>query len=286
LDKEAPLAGSIEALKKAFDKTVLRPDDRMDLARAALLIARLAYPDLDEPSCLAELDGLAARLKERIAGVTDLHRLAEEMTRLLCEEEGFRGNSKDYYDPDNSYLNRVLDRRTGIPITLSLVHMEVGRRAGLTVHGIGLPGHFITGLYGPEGRILMDPFYRGTALDEEECRRRVAVQYGGSKIFGVHLLEPVGPKEMLVRLLRNLKGIYIQMDEGMKTFQLIEWIISIDPNAGGEFKERGLIYENLGRFDLAARDMKKYLTLAPEAQDAQAIRSRIERLKEKTSRLH
>ena len=280
------MAGSIEAPKKTLDKTVLCPDEPTDLARAGLRIARLAYPDLDESFYLAELDRLAARLRERIAGVADLHRPAEAMARLLCEEEGFRGNSEDYHDPDNSYLNRVLDRRTGIPITLSLVYMEVGRRAGLTVQGIGLPGHFIIGLYGSEGRILMDPFYRGTVLDEEECRRRVAVQYGGSKVFGAHLLNPAGPKEMLVRLLRNLKGIYIQMDERMKILHLIEWITVIDPNAAGEFKQRGLIYEHMGGLDLAVRDLEKYLSLAPEAQDAQAIRSMIEKLKKETSGLH
>jgi regulator of sirC expression with transglutaminase-like and TPR domain len=280
------LPARMEQLKQQFEQTVLRPDDRVDLARAGLVIARLAYPDLSESVYLAELDRLGAALKDRITGVTDLHRIAVEMVRLLCLEEEFKGNTKKYYDPDNSYLNRVLDRRLGIPITLSLVFIEVGLRAGLTVQGIGLPGHFIIGLYDATGRILLDPFYRGALLKEEDCRRRVAVQCGGSKLFGTHHLNPVPARKLLARLLRNLKGITLQTEDRMKALQLIQWIIAIDPDAVEEFKERGLFYESVGRFDHAVEDFRKYLTLVPQARDAQDIQLRIERLEGVSPPIH
>jgi regulator of sirC expression with transglutaminase-like and TPR domain len=280
------LSDSVVELQRAFTRTALCPDDQIDLARTALLIARLAYPDLDESFYLQLLEGMAARLRGRITNERGMHRIAEEMSRLLFQEEGFVGNSAFYYDPDNSYLNRVLDRKKGIPITLSLVHMEVGRRAGLTVRGIGLPGHFITALYGDEGRILVDPFNGGVVLDENDCRRRIALQYGGSKVFGTHLLDPVGPKKIIVRLLRNLKGIYRQVGEMMKGFQVVEWIIALDPNAAIEYRERGLLYKSLGAFDFAVRDLQKYLSLLPDAEDAEDVQSEIERLEGETPLFH
>ncbi|SPF33597.1 conserved hypothetical protein [Syntrophobacter sp. SbD1] len=280
------LTDSVVALNEEFDKTISGPEDRIDLARVWLIISRLAYPDLDESLYLAQLDRLAGRLEQTITSGADVRLIAQTMARVLCEEEGFRGNSKEYYDPDNSYLNCVLDRRTGIPITLSLVYMEVGRRAGLDVRGIGMPGHFIIGVYGAGNRCLMDPFHRGVVLDEEECRRRVAVHHGGSRVFGPRFLEPVGPKAILVRLLRNLKGIYIHAEDDIKYFQSLEWIIALDPNAAAEFKERGLIYETLGAYDRATRDMEKYLFLAPDSPDARVIQSKIEQLKETTSTFH
>lgn len=269
-----------------FKKMALSPDDLIDPARAALLIARIAYSDLDESFYLAQIETMAVRLKARIAGSTDIRLAAGEMTRLLFEEEGFRGNSKDYYDPDNSFLNCVLDRRIGIPITLSLLLMEVGRRAGLTVRGIGLPGHFIAGLYGEEGRILIDAFYRGAILDEDECRRRVAHHYGDWNALGANILDPVRPKEMLARLLRNLKGIYRRTGDDMKLFQVLEWIISLNPETAVEYKERGLLYENLGASDRAVKDFRKYLSLSPHAEDAEEIRTRIEILEQDVSRFH
>ncbi|MDR3554305.1 MAG: transglutaminase-like domain-containing protein [Syntrophobacteraceae bacterium] len=280
------LTDHFASLNEQFLSATMCPEDRIDLVHAALLISRLAYPDLDEPFYLAELEELGRRLRAMTEGLGDAGRIAQMMARLLCEEEGFRGNSKDYYDPDNSYLNRVLDRRTGSPISLCLVYMEVGRRAGLSVRGIGMPGHFIAGLYSGGRRCLVDPFHCGVVLDEEECRRRVAVQHGGFKPFGPRLLDPAPPKRMLVRLLRNLRGIYTHRSEGIKSFQIIEWIVALDPHAADEYKMRGYIYEGMGAFDLAVRDMEKYLSLTLDPPDAQAIHTRIEELGKKTSRLH
>ncbi|MGC9194201.1 MAG: SirB1 family protein [Syntrophobacteraceae bacterium] len=273
-------------LRDKFRETILEPEGPIDLARAGLLVSRLAYPDLDEPALMAELDVLAARLRARTAGLTDIGALAETMGVVLCQEEGFRGNPKDYYDPDNSYLNRVLQRRTGIPITLCLVYMEVGRRAGLDVRGIGIPGHFIIGVYGEEGRILVDPFYRATVLDEKECRRRAAVQHEGALVWKPRFLLPVDEKALIVRLLRNLRGLYASIGDDARSLQALEWIIALAPNPAAELKTRGFIYERLGASAFAVKDLEKYLVLQPDAPDAFYIQSTIERLKEKGARLH
>lgn len=279
------MTGIADDLKEEFKKKILQPEDRIDLARAGLLISRLAYPELDEVALMAELDAIAARLEARITGLSDVRAIAEAMGDVLYQEEGFRGNSKDYYDPDNSYLNRVLERRTGIPITLSLVYMEVGRRAGLDVRGIGFPGHFMVGVYG-EGRVFVDPFYRGVALDEEECRRRVAVQHGGELTWNSRFVRPLDEKAIIVRLLRNLRGVYGSIGDDAKSLQALEWIIALAPDAAAELKTRGFMFESLGAFDLAVRDLQKYLFLRPGSSDALYIQSTIDRLKEKRAKLH
>jgi regulator of sirC expression with transglutaminase-like and TPR domain len=286
LNKDLVLTGLAGDLKEKFRETILEPQARMDLARAALLVSRLAYPDLDEPAVMAKLDVLAARLAARTSRFTDSGAIAETMSVVLCEEEGFRGNSKDYYDPDNSYLNRVLETKTGIPITLSLVYMEVGRRAGLDVRGIGIPGHFIVGLYGGEDPILIDPFYRGTILDEKECRRRAAVQHEGALVWNPRFLRPLDEKAIIVRLLRNLRGIYMSIGDDARSFLVLEWIIALASNPAAELKTRGAMFERLGAFDFAVKDLERYLALQPDAPDAPDIQATIARLSDIRARLH
>lgn len=155
------LTGLVVALNEEFKRRALSSEGPIDLARASLLVSRLVFTDLDEQPLLTELDKLAARLEARTTGLLDVRAIAETMGEVLCVEQGFRGNSSNYYDPDNSYLNRVLERRTGIPVTLSIVYMEVGRRAGVDVRGIAIPGHFMVAVYRGEGRIFVDQFYRG-----------------------------------------------------------------------------------------------------------------------------
>ena len=262
------------------------PDDRIDLAKAALLISRTEYPHLDESFYLGRLEDMAARLKPRIAGKTSPEVVIKEINRLLFEEEEFRGNTHNYLDPRNSFLNQVLERKLGIPITLSLVYMQVGRKAGLHIQGIGLPGHFITALCDDRCKILIDPFNQGKILSEEECRQMVMSRYGGERGFETRFLDPAGPKHILARMLRNLKAIYRHMDEELKAFQMIEWIVALDPNAPTELRERGLLYEAIGDFARAVRDLGKYLELSPMAEDEEMIRAKIEMLRDKTSLIH
>jgi regulator of sirC expression with transglutaminase-like and TPR domain len=262
------------------------PDDRIDLAKAALLISRTEYPHLDESFYLGRLEDMAARLKPWIAGTTSPEVLTKEINRLLFEEEGFRGNIHNYLDPRNSFLNQVLERKLGIPISLSLVYIEVGRRAGLDVQGIGLPGHFITALIHESGRILVDPFNRGRILTKTDCRQMFVQRYGESRGFETRFLDLVGPKDILARMLRNLKAIYSHIDEDLKAFQMIEWILALDPNATNELRERGLLYEAIGDPDRAVRDLSRYLEFSPMAEDEEIIRAKIDMLKDETPLIH
>jgi len=187
-----------------FRHAVTRPDAELDLAQAALLIAEPEYPDLDIPRCLETLDALgasAARVAPR-SGEPALQRIA----RHLHEDAGFHGNDEDYYDPRNSYLNEVLSRRTGIPITLAVVVMEVARRAGVVAQGVSFPGHFI--LRG-EGPIYVDPFDAGL-LDEEKLRELHARTTGSSQKPDPRLLAPASKRAILARMLNNLRAIFTE----------------------------------------------------------------------------
>ena len=276
----------IEEVRAKFSRLASLPDDRIDLVRAALLISRIEYPNLDESIYVNRLDELGERLRPRIGKSSGTREMLDAQNHLLFAEEGFRGNLENYYDPRNSFLNHVLDRKVGIPITLSLVYMEVGRRAGLQVHGINLPGHFIVALVHENDKIYMDPFNRGKILSEEECRQRVEVRPGEVGGSERRSLDPVRPKAMLVRILRNLKGIYRQMNKELKKFQMIEWILALDPGATREHLERGSLYEAMGAFDLAVKDLEKYLELWPAARDREMVEAKIEILKTATPTVH
>jgi regulator of sirC expression with transglutaminase-like and TPR domain len=262
------------------------PEEKIDIPRAALLISQFEYPHLNSSAYMARLDDMGERLRIRIAGQVHAVDLIDAINHLLFVEEGFKGNLENYYDPRNSFLNQVLDRKLGIPITLSLVFMEVGRRAGLNVQGINLPGHFIAALFHGNGALYVDPFNRGKILPEEECRHRMVTRSMGKDLLDGSLLEPVKPKALIVRLLRNLKSIYRRVNRDIKAFQMIEWILALNPNAGKELLERGNLYESMGAFDLAARDLKRFLALYPENQEKEAIQAKIQTLEMGTSRIH
>jgi regulator of sirC expression with transglutaminase-like and TPR domain len=255
------------------------PDHEIGLARAALAIARLEYPDLDPSAYMDRLAGLAAGLKSRIGSVETPEDRINELNRLLFDEEGFRGNRDHYYDPRNSFLNEVLDRKLGIPVTLSIVYIEVGRRADLPLYGIGFPGHFFTGLLTDSGNIFIDPFQKGKLLSEDDCRDMFRSLTGGRRPFDGSYLAPAWPKEILVRLLRNLKAVYLQRSQELKALRIIEWILILAPDSARELRERGLMYDALGDVHGAINDLKRYLELSPDAEDAENLTEVIERLK-------
>ena len=244
---------SLDEIRERFAEYGTKADHEIDLARAALLISKLAFRNLDENECLARLDDMGGRLYKRIGNETDPIRKVAELNRLLYEEEKFQGNLSNYYNPENSFLSRVLELKTGIPITLSLVQMEVGKRAGMDIRGIGLPGHFITAYYHGAGRIFLDAFNQGEILTEGECRRRIADRLGPDREEEAErFLQPVGPRDFLVRILRNLKGIYTGMGKDMLVFQMIHWILVLVPDSFDELRERGLIYESMGNAGMAS----------------------------------
>ncbi len=256
-----------------FAQVVERPDSSLDLGKAALLIAEDAYPGLDVDGYVARLDALAEPLHPRVRDDTALLDAVQALNGHLFGEIGLRGNAEDYYDPRNSYLNDVLDRRLGIPITLGVVYIEVARRVGLTVVGIGLPGHFIVEARRDGSSALLDPFHGGAILTPEDCERLVQEVYGGSLEFSEEHLVPVRKREILTRMLNNLKRTYLTRDDPERAWPVVEKMVHLNPNSPLDRRDRGLLAYRMNRFALARDDLQFYLARRPDGPDRMAIRA-------------
>ncbi len=253
-------------VRHRFQEVVRRPDERIDLAEAALLIAAQEYPELDVAAYLARFDEMGARLGQRVRD--DSEPIASVLGQFLFAELGFKGNEDDYYDPRNSFLNDVLDRRTGIPITLSTVCIEVARRTGLSVTGIGLPGHFLIQVDGSRGQTLLDPFYGGTEMTEADCQERLNRRYGGRVKVAPSMFSPVDRKHILARTLRNLKAIYMKALDHERALRTTHLLLDLNPYSGEDLRDRGLLYAALDCYSFAARDLESYVSLVPQAPEA------------------
>ena len=264
---------------------VSRADGRLDLARAALTIARWEYPSLDVNAYLERLDGLARgvdgsrRSTDRLGR---LHRLRE----YLFVEQGFAGNRADYYDPRNSFLNDVLDRRQGIPITLSLVLIEVGKRLGLAVEGIGLPGHFIAGARLDDSQIFLDPFNGGALLTPESCEQLVGRVLGRKVTLTEEHYAPVSGRQLLSRMLANLKAIYWHREAWDKVVGVIDRLLVLDPKAAGEWRDRGMAWSNMGETQRGLADLERYLTEFPNTADHEAVKGHLRKARQKLAQLN
>ncbi|HYM39771.1 MAG TPA: tetratricopeptide repeat protein [Thermoplasmata archaeon] len=256
-----------------FARVVDQPESGIDLGEAALLIAEDAYPGLDIPGYLRRLDEMATPLRERLGEDSSLWEMVQALNGHLFGELGFRGNTEDYFDPRNSYLNEVLDRRLGIPITLSAVYIEVARRIGLTVVGIGLPGHFIVEARRDTSSALLDPFHGGQPLDAEDCERLVQGVYGDSVPFSEESLSPVRKRQLLARMLNNLKRNYLTLDRPDRAWPVIEKMLYLNPESAVDHRDRGLLAYRMNRFAEARGDLRFYLDRCPDAPDRVAIRA-------------
>ena len=268
-----------------FASAVAGPDREIRLARAALLIAAAEEPGLDVDRYLARLDDLAdAALSARRAAdaLSRLHRLRE----FLFEELGFAGNRADYFDPRNSHLDQVLDRRRGIPITLSLVFIEVGNRLGLQMECIGLPGHFITGARIGGEHVLLDPFNRGALLTMEACGQIVRQALGRPVRLVPGHFAPVDNRQFLVRMLANLKGIYWRREAWDKVVRVIDRTLALNPAAASERRDRGAAWSNMGRLERGVADWERYLTEFPDAADHEQVRGQLRRVRQKLAQLN
>lgn len=270
--------------REEFARMVARPEEDLDLGRAALLVAGEEYPGLDVGDCLGRLDGFAAAVRQRGAGDAGPGELARETGRYLFGELGFRGNSADYYHPDNSYFNRVLDTRAGIPITLSLLFLEVGRRVGLRCSGVGMPGHFLVGLEG-EGMYL-DPFHGGAALTAADCRRLAEGLFGPRMAWSDGYLTPCTKYEFLFRLLNNLKVVYERNGEAEKAAGVIQRMILVNPGAAGLHKDLAEMQYQLQQYRAALGSLERYLREAPGAADARQVEGWAESVRFTLSRLN
>jgi regulator of sirC expression with transglutaminase-like and TPR domain len=268
-------SSSTTAARERFAAIAGLPDERIDLAEAALWIAAEEQPGLDPAPWMARLDAMAAGLSPRLQGVRDpLDRMAR-LAGFLADEIGLRGNAEDYYDPRNSLLNEVLARGLGIPITLAVVYMEVGRRVDVPLHGVGFPGHFLL-RHSRHDQLLFDPFDHGRPLTEEDCRSRLDQLSGGTLAFDPRLLKPSSPRQILVRMLNNLWRIYLHRGDFLRTLSALDRVLLLDGDDVGARRDRGLLSLRWGDPTRGIEDLQRYLVLEPEAPDHAAIESLIE----------
>jgi regulator of sirC expression with transglutaminase-like and TPR domain len=247
------------------------------LAEAALWIAATEYADLDVPACLGRLDALGAAAARAVAPGAGADATAAALGRLLFEREGFRGNAEEYYDPRNSFLNDVLERRLGIPITLSVIYLDVAAAAGVAARGVGLPGHFVVRVERAGEARLVDPFHGGTMLSESEgdCLALVRRVLRRPIPFDPAWLRPVTTVEIVARMLTNLKGVYVGASDWPRALRTAECLVALRPEALGEVRDRGTVHARLGDPRAAIRDWESYLTGAPEASDAAEVRRQL-----------
>ena len=247
---------------RAFGEFARIPDDAIDLGVGALLIAQIEHPDVDPKAELSLLDDLGRR-----AGRGDVHRLR----RFLFEEEGFAGNAEDYYDPRNSCLNDVMARRVGIPITLSVLAIEVGRRMGVDVHGIGLPGHFMAAA----GGVLFDPFNGGAVVSREDAAAVVARVLGRAVQLEDAHFAPVGKRQILLRMLANLRSVYVDREGWQTGLVVMAWMRRLEHDAPGHIRDYGTVLMKEGQLTRGAAQWEAYLTRRPDARDAERVKAQL-----------
>ncbi|WP_158906351.1 SirB1 family protein [Burkholderia sp. L27(2015)] len=270
--------------------TLVAADEGLPLTEAALALAQDAYPDLDIQGTLAEIDALVLRLKRRLPDEADIVQKLQMLNRFFYRELGLAGNLNDYYDPDNSFLHVVVRKRRGIPISLAVLYMEMGQQIGLNVHGIAFPGHFLLRVTTTAGEVMLDPL-TGEALSEAQMVEMLepyvatSVSRSGDSISNAlrALLAPSLPREILARMLRNLKAIYQQTERWQRLLAVQQRMVILLPEQIEERRDRGLAYAKLDFVRAALDDLQLYLDTCPEAEDAAAIETQLADLRQRAS---
>ena len=270
-----------------FRRAVERPEDALDLGRAALAIAESEYPRLDTTAYLARIDELAIEVTKHLTeDESGPHRSIAALNYVLFQKCAFRGNRDDYFDAKNSFLNEVIDRQIGIPITLSILYMEVARRIGLPLLGVGFPGHFLVKYLDDREEIVVDPFNGGDIRTPESLQQLLAGLYGKPVALSPQLLDPVTKRQILRRMLNNLKFIYLRQRDFVKALAALDRMTIAEPNLAEDLRERGQVYLALEYFPQAKADFESYLRLAPDAPDAEKIRDQLVDLARRGTSIH
>ena len=269
-------------IRSEFEQFLSQPDNQINLAEAALLLARLEYPELDVSSYMKRIHKLADEVRSRLPENPNAGDTLNQLNQVLFVENGFEGNSDHYYDPRNSFLNDVLDRKLGIPISLSILYIELGQELGLPLAGVSFPGHFLVKLEIDNGAIVLDPYFGGISLSEDDLEERLQEFYGDElkrhHFYG--LLATSTNKEIIVRVLRNLRNLYMQEGHWEKALTMADYMVDLDDDKADALRARGAIYEQLECSASALQDYKHYLTVSPNAMDMGDIRNRIIQLSE------
>lgn len=265
------------------------PDGAIDLPRGALLISALLQPGLDPELHLRRLESLSIAAVASVARDAPLPERIRSLNRFLFVQEGFSGNQDAFYDPRNSFLDQVLERRLGIPITLSLLYVEVARQVGIPAFGVGFPGHFLVRVGTGGATLVLDPFARGVSLGEEELDQRLADVYGEGALTiraNPALLRAATHRETLVRILANLKAIYSREGDLQQALTVLSAILTLTPDAVEDLRDRGLIYRELGYAPAALDDLRRYATLSDNAEEIAALAPILAELDAGSVRVH
>lgn len=258
---------SFSQARQRFRYLIAQPT--LDLAAAALCPAQEFYPELDPDDCYRQLDELATAIKPNIS--TYPLKTIQAINQHLYKDLSFSGNQTNYYDPDNSYLNRVLERRLGIPITLALVYLEVSQRLEFPMVGVGMPGHFLVCPTIEDMEVYVDPFNRGEILFEPDCQAIFQRLYGANAAWSSTYLAPISAKALLTRLLNNLKLIYLNRRDLSNTLTTLDYLLLLFPNEPGNSRDRGLVHYQLQNLLAARSDLETYLAHSPGASDRDQI---------------
>ena len=277
-----PILGE-SAARQRFAGLLARP--AVPLAEAALAIAEEEYPALAVGDYLARLDVLGAAVGRKVGVRRDPASTLRALREVLGEEERFRGNADAYYDPRNSFLNEVLERRLGIPITLGVLYIEVAARAGLRLDGVGFPGHFLVKYAGGAREVFVDPFHGGEILSADDCLARFRERAPGLTLEARHLAA-VGPRQILGRMLHNLKKIYVEAGDDVRALWVVDRLLILAPDDLAERRDRGLVEARLGGSTAALADLEAYLAATPDAPDAVEVRALAEQLRGRGSMLN
>ncbi|MBV9189050.1 MAG: tetratricopeptide repeat protein [Betaproteobacteria bacterium] len=278
----------------AFEKVLACDDIRIDLAHACLLIAQDAYPNLQVERYLGDIERMAMRLRGRMPETSAPEERVAVLNQFLFEDLGFRGNTEEYYDPRNSYLNDVLDRKIGIPISLSIVYMAVGRRVGLPLEGISFPGHFLVRLRMRAGVLVLDPFTGGAPQSEADLRERLqrVIPAGATDNVPItelpldQFIEAASNRQIIARVLRNLKAIYRETDKPERMLEVLNRMLLVAPESTADLRERGIVYQRLECFRAALKDLSDYVEREPDAPDMDEVRTRLVEVSARCARLN
>jgi regulator of sirC expression with transglutaminase-like and TPR domain len=268
----------------AYFASLVESDEQFPLLEAAAAVAQDEYPELDVQRVLGEVDQLLARLKRRLASDAPALQRLRALNQFFFRDLSFGGNLNDYYDPDNSYLHAVLRTRRGIPITLAVIWLELAAGLGLQARGVAFPGHFMVKVTLPKGQVIIDPF-TGQSLSREELSQRLEPYRQRSGLvddFEVPLglyLQSASPREIIARMLRNLKEIYMSQEDPARLIAVLDRLLVLQPDSWSDRRDRGLAWAEQGDAQRALPDLQAYLDHAEDALDLDVVSERVAQLR-------
>lgn len=260
-----------------IERLLTLPDSEINLAYAALMVARIEYPSLKVNDYLEKIHNIAHEINKRLPETANAAEILKQLNHVLFVEKGYEGNTGSYYDPRNSFLNDVIDRKLGIPISLSILYIELGHALGLSLAGVSFPGHFLVKLEISDGAIVLDPYFGGISLSEEDIEERLHEYFGDeinkARLHGV--LASCSNKEIVLRMLRNLRNLYMQAENFTKALPIADLLVKLDSDRADALKARAATYDQLECHTPALSDYSAYLKISPDTQGNKYIRARV-----------